>query len=310
MARLCDCNGMSFRHIGAWAFVLVCSMSMLQVRSVVSQEAAVQPPRVVSLPEILVPPEVAIPDAGNVEAVIVVQVDGSARAESCEAAEALCALVTEALVQARFEPALREGVAIPARIRIALRLARPAVHDELDSDAGPPETADTVSGSPLEQQAPPPTAAATPTAAAPTESGPAAIEREPENEGYGARAQVKQIKQPGMRRLELAELRALRTTVALRRWCPACPSRSSERGERSNAGQSSTAVPAPHRRRTRTVARPIPVVSGERRSSCAPTKGVAKDRATPPSRGRCSRVTRSSRDVGGRARAEDALRPL
>jgi hypothetical protein len=49
------------------------------VQPAASQEAAVQPPRVVSLPELAVPAEDTIPEGGTVEAVIVVQVSGSGR---------------------------------------------------------------------------------------------------------------------------------------------------------------------------------------------------------------------------------------
>ncbi|HET8939162.1 MAG TPA: TonB-dependent receptor [Polyangiales bacterium] len=166
-------------------------MIALRAQLVAAEEPAVQPPRVVSLPEIAVPPDVAIPEDGKVEAVIVVQVDGSARSETCSAAEDLCALVTAALAEARFEPAQREGAAIAARIRIALRVTRPASAADPDADAGIPEVDAAVGGNVVE----PPLAAA------------AVVETEPTDEGYGAHAQVKQLKQPGMRRLELAELR-------------------------------------------------------------------------------------------------------
>ena len=159
--------------------------------------AAVQPPRVLSLPPVVVPADITAPADGKVEAIVVVQADGSASAESCHADEALCALVGDALARARFEPAQRAGVAIPARIRVALRLARAISQDELDADGGVPEDAPVniaavADGGSIQPQ--PPAAAALPPS-------------EPPEEGYSARAEVKQIKQPGMRRLELAELR-------------------------------------------------------------------------------------------------------
>jgi hypothetical protein len=164
-----------------------------------SQEASVQPPRILALPELVVPPEVAVPEDGKIEAIIVVQVDGSASAEACNAAEALCGLVTEALTQARFEPAQRAGVAIPARIKVALRLTRGTSAAEPDADAGVPEQQATAAAD-SSNQAPAAVSVQSPAAAVSTPS-------EPTDEGYGARAKVKQIKQPGMRRLELAELR-------------------------------------------------------------------------------------------------------
>jgi len=187
---------MSARWVRQWVTaMLICAAGALGPVSVTAQDPDVQAPRILSLPEVVVPPEIAVPEDGKVEALIVVQVDGSASAESCNAGEALCALVGNALAQARFQPAQRAGVAILARIKVALRLARPFSEVAHDEDAGVPE------------EAPAPAAADGEPQVVPLEAAPAAPPSEPTEDGYGARANVKQIKQPGMRRLELAELR-------------------------------------------------------------------------------------------------------
>lgn len=182
-----------FRHwFTAWLF---CAASALGPVSATAQDPGVQAPRVVSLPEVVVPPEIAVPVDGKVEAIIVVQVDGSASAEACNAGEALCALVGNALARANFEPAQRAGVAVPARIKVALRLARPVSEVARDEDAGVPEEVSV------------PAAVGGDLYAVPPEAAVVAPPSQPAEEGYGARANVKHLKQPGMRRLELTELR-------------------------------------------------------------------------------------------------------
>ena len=154
-----------------------------------ARESSVQAPRVLSMPEVVVPEHVAARERDEVEAIIVVQVDGRASVESCEAEQALCALVSDALARARFEPAQRAGVAIAARIRLALRLTRAASEPEAQGSAPAQDATASVAD-----------AGGQPAVRAPVPSAPA-------HEGYAARANVTQTKQPGMRRLELAELR-------------------------------------------------------------------------------------------------------
>jgi hypothetical protein len=174
--------------------VLTCASTQL----VQAQEPKLESPRVAVLPSILVPAGVELPEDGRVQAVIVVATDGSAAVEQCDASDEICALVRQAMLTARFEPARRDGEAISARVRIALTVA---------AETAPPE--------PGPQQ--PQVAAENPAAASKAEARPtggdattraahAARQSEPE---FGATARVGPVQQPGMRRLELAEMRDL-----------------------------------------------------------------------------------------------------
>ncbi|MCC7538500.1 MAG: TonB-dependent receptor [Deltaproteobacteria bacterium] len=100
--------------------------------------ADVTPPRVIELPDVALPEDVEAPAGGVVVAVIVVAADGAATVERCDAGDALCVLVRDALARATFEPARRDGVAVDARIRVALRVSRPTeeVVEPATSDGG------------------------------------------------------------------------------------------------------------------------------------------------------------------------------
>lgn len=99
-------------------------------------------PHVAVLPSIVVPAGVELPEAGRVEAVLLVASDGTAVVEQCDASDAICALVRQAMLTARFEPARRDGEAIAARVRIALKLAAsgPASEDHAAAEPGPQPT--------------------------------------------------------------------------------------------------------------------------------------------------------------------------
>jgi hypothetical protein len=200
------------------------------------------PPRVLSMPEIALPADVQAPTTGRVEALIEVETDGSATVTECDASDELCALVSGAIQRARFEPARRAGEAVPARVRIALRLAQPgsqptaagpgvnpgpagsqptAADSAQRTDAGQTAQPTAAGTSPAPPGAKPTAAGTTPTQPAaagtnlaPPEAQPTAAGSNPakppassEPDQWSARGRVKQQNQPGMRRLELAEMR-------------------------------------------------------------------------------------------------------
>ena len=147
------------------------------------------------MPAVSVPSELSLPPDGSVELLLVVPAEGGVRIEACGASEAVCALIAEALAQAQIEPALRDGKPIAARVRVALRLAHalPVA----------PEPATPAGGT------------AVPSAEATTAAPPASSARPPQltvvpepSAAFEARARVKRT-QPGMRRLELDEMRDL-----------------------------------------------------------------------------------------------------
>jgi hypothetical protein len=208
---------------------------------------SVEPPRLLSLPDIVIPPGVALPEGGRVEAVITVASDGTATLDDCQAAAEICVKVAEAIWGARFEPARREGMAIAARVRIALRVAQQPVAAEAagvgasqppiaagagaqsaESPAGaaagaqgdaatPPSVA--AAGAQVDAATPPSAAgsgaqvdAATPPSAAgvaaPAGGAPPAAAAPEAPLSYGAKARARPV-QAGSRRLELAEVRDL-----------------------------------------------------------------------------------------------------
>jgi hypothetical protein len=130
-------------------------------------------------------------------------------------------LVRDAIEHAQFEPARRDGQPIAARVRIALRVAEPAPPAAAGNapPATPSNAAPTSSGAAV---------TAAPAGAAPAESAPAAPVASPATHDipadgsppkaatrlgsrgdYGAQARAQQLHAPGMRRLELAEMRDL-----------------------------------------------------------------------------------------------------
>jgi hypothetical protein len=163
-------------------------------------------PHVAVLPSIVVPAGVELPEAGRVEAVLLVASDGTAVVEQCDASDAICALVRQAMLTARFEPARRDGEAIAARVRIALKLAAsgPASEDHAAAEPGPQPTQ--VAGEEAGGAAT--SKAASPSPSADATAGPAREAHVPTPD-FGARARVGPVQQPGMRRLELAEMRDL-----------------------------------------------------------------------------------------------------
>ena len=189
-----------------------------------AQAESVQPPRVIELPELILPEGVGEPEGGTIEAVVVVATDGSASLDECAASAELCAMLRAALPRARFEPARRGAEAIAARVRLALRVVAPDSAPPSPESSGP----STFPAESQSQVAPAPAVEAQPAAAPPDAGAPATPEPSTPAQvappptaadagsaqagdapagAYGAQARVKQIAQPGMRRLELAEMR-------------------------------------------------------------------------------------------------------
>ena len=154
------------------------------------------PPRLVAMPNVVVPSDVALPPEGRVELVLRIATDGSAEIELCGASEAVCTLIRDALPHATIEPALRDGTKVAARVRVALRLAQPA-------PAPAPATQTPAPATPNAQRPAGTAPGGKPRPAA--EPAPALAPGTPE---FSATAHVYKA-QPGVRRLELAEMRDL-----------------------------------------------------------------------------------------------------
>ncbi len=91
------------------------------------EPGGVVPPSLVSLPEVELPPGVAMPEGGAVALELEIDASGSARVLRCDAGPAVCELVSGAIARGDFEPATRDGTAVPSRIgmRFAVRRAPP-----------------------------------------------------------------------------------------------------------------------------------------------------------------------------------------
>ncbi len=152
-------------------------------------EAQLVAPKVSELPAIVVPRDVDIPEGGRVEVVVAIDAAGLAHVEQCAASPALCALVSDAIAAAKFQPGTRDGVAIASRVHAALQVttAPPA------AVAAAPDT---------------PASLAPPANGEPAESAPSAANSGNSELAFGAKAHVVPP-QPGMRRLELVEMRDL-----------------------------------------------------------------------------------------------------
>jgi hypothetical protein len=209
--------------------VLAVSLSVLSIaRGARAQGAKIEAPRLLSLPEISLPADLTPPEDGRVEALITVAVDGSAKVDECDVAEAICTLIGDAIDAAHFEPARRDGDPVSVRIRIQLRLVSPptaasapvspvtqpqptAADSPTPASAPPtstpPSAAD--SAAPTPQSQTPPSAANAPAreraSTPPSAAASAPADDEPL---YGARAHAHLV-QPGSLRLVLAEMRDL-----------------------------------------------------------------------------------------------------
>jgi hypothetical protein len=205
---------LSMTRIFPYAGLLLLVFLALQAPSRVQgqKDPDVTSPRIMSLPQITLPDGVEAPPDGRVNTVLLVASDGSATLEQCEAGAELCALVRNAIEAARFEPARRDDQPIAARVRVTLALTQPATKPEPEakptpapgaaSTAQPTHGTDAGQDSRTGGQVGKSPAPSSPTAAGSTPR-PAAPQPD-----FSATARVAPP-QPGMRRLELAEMRDL-----------------------------------------------------------------------------------------------------
>lgn len=96
--------------------------AMVQAQDVVA-------PRVESLPGIEVPAGVEVPESGLVQVVVRIDTDGKGVVEKCDAGRALCDVANEAIAQATFVPATRDGNPVPSKIAVDLRVRQPGAQD-------------------------------------------------------------------------------------------------------------------------------------------------------------------------------------
>ncbi|MGB5683352.1 MAG: TonB-dependent receptor [Polyangiales bacterium] len=90
-------------------------------------------PRVKSLPGIEVPPGVEVPEGGLVRVRVRIDRDGRGTVDSCDAARLLCDLVADAIRDAEFSPATRDGNPVPSEVAVDLRV-RESTLDESASE--------------------------------------------------------------------------------------------------------------------------------------------------------------------------------
>lgn len=86
-------------------------------------------PRVRSLPGIEVPPDVEVPESGAVRVRVRIDPDGTGVVEKCDAGRVICDLVIQAIGEAEFEPATRDGTPVPAEVRVDLRVRQASEDD-------------------------------------------------------------------------------------------------------------------------------------------------------------------------------------
>jgi hypothetical protein len=141
----------------------------------VSRAAAQEltPPEVRSLPPIELEES---PELSDVTALIEIDVEGRATLIETDAPEDIRDEITRTLERAEFEPARRDGVAIPSRVRVQFEIVLPAVEEPLEPE---------VEIDPTQQ--------------------PTTSEEEPT---FGATASVRPVERSGLR-LELDELREI-----------------------------------------------------------------------------------------------------
>lgn len=180
--------------------LVLASVTLLGAAGVASvAHAQLVAPHIEALPDIELPADVPPPDGGVVQVVVVIAADATASVEQCDAGEALCALVRDAVARGRFAPATRDGVAVSARVSVALRIAvEPPAAPET---RGRPAEALDAGMAPDAASPPSPDAGAAPTTVVP--------EDDPHRTEFGAVARVVAPNDPGRRRLELSETRDL-----------------------------------------------------------------------------------------------------
>jgi hypothetical protein len=103
-----------------------------------AEPPALEPPRVVSLPDVRLDPNDPMPADGVVRLELAIEADGAGTVETCDAGEAICARVADAISRAVFEPARRDGEAVPSRIAMRFRVLAPEP-DREPEEPRPPE---------------------------------------------------------------------------------------------------------------------------------------------------------------------------
>jgi len=88
------------------------------------------PPKVKTLPTVEVPPGVEVPTSRVVRLLVRIEPDGSGVVEQCNADRAVCDVIDKAIAESEFVPATREGVPVPARVQVDIRLALPPTTEE------------------------------------------------------------------------------------------------------------------------------------------------------------------------------------
>ncbi len=119
-------------RFGLWLFLglLVCAAAV-QAQDIVA-------PRVKSLSGIQVPAGVDVPESGVVQVLVRIDPDGKGVVEKCDVGRSLCDLVIEAIAQAEFVPATRDGNPVPSQARVDLRVQQPAA--DAAPESAPAET--------------------------------------------------------------------------------------------------------------------------------------------------------------------------
>jgi hypothetical protein len=145
------------------------------------------PPRALFVPNVSWPDDQPVPEAGNLEVLVVVERDGQAHLESCAYATSVCDALRAALALSKFAPASLNGEASAARVQVRFKLAQPAAESDADAQAEPTPGADAA------------------TKQAPAARAPAPSE---EPETYGAVARLERDK-PLSTAIELEEVREL-----------------------------------------------------------------------------------------------------
>lgn len=100
---------------------------MVWAATVQAQEVVA--PKVKSLPGIEVPAGVEVPESGLVQVLVRIDTDGKGVVEKCDAGRALCDVANEAIEQATFVPATRDGNPVPSQIAVDLRVRQPGAED-------------------------------------------------------------------------------------------------------------------------------------------------------------------------------------
>jgi hypothetical protein len=89
------------------------------------QAQDVVPPKLKSLPGIEVPAGVEVPESDLVQVLVRIDTEGKGVVEKCDAGRALCDVANEAIEQATFVPATRDGNPVPSQIAVDLQVRQP-----------------------------------------------------------------------------------------------------------------------------------------------------------------------------------------